>query len=163
GYAVVLIALYLLLVALLRHEFFRDRLVAFAAMSLVVIGGLLIGIVLIEWVWWWSAIGHLAIPPLRPGFVGLTYGNPSAVLVIVFLPPIFQRVTAGGELLRLYYSLEALRMFRVSPIVGLGPGSWAIERPAFTIPGEFDDYVPYAHNLETQTLAELGIVGAAAG
>ncbi|HXI45101.1 MAG TPA: O-antigen ligase family protein [Candidatus Acidoferrales bacterium] len=259
GYAVVLIALYLLLVRLLAHEYFRGRIVAFASMLFVVLVVVYVGLTVIEWVLWWTAVGHLAVPPLRPGFSGLTYGNPSAVLVLVVMlalpflvtfasttrrgiaaavgalvgiglvalisgsragwlamaltallsvgiwalrpdrrawllrtarshlesgrqraflgaiglalvalvivlaPPILQRVTAGGEAVRVNYSVAAIRIFLTSPLVGTGPGTWAFLRPAFTARGEYDDYVPYAHNLETQTLSELGLVGAVGG
>ena len=259
GYAVILIALYLLLVRLLANDYFRGRIVAFAAMLFVVLVVVYVGLTVIEWILWWSAIGHLAVPPLRPGFSGLTYGNPSAVLVLVVMlalpflvtfasptrrgvaavvgalvgiglvalisgsragwlalalttflavgvwavrhdrrawlirfarshlesgrrrailgvvalglvalvvvlaPPILQRVTAGGEAVRVNYSVAAIRIFLTSPLLGTGPGSWAFLRPAFTARGEFDDYVPYAHNLESQTLSELGLLGALCG
>ena len=40
--------------------------------------------VLIGWVAFWTTFG-LAAPPLRPGFAGLTFGNPSAVMTVTVL------------------------------------------------------------------------------
>jgi len=57
----------------------------------------------------------------------------------------------------------ALRLFAESPVVGTGPGTWVVQRISQTQPGEFDDYIPHAHNIYAQTLAELGVVGAVAG
>ena len=48
-------------------------------------------------------------------------------------------------------------------MVGTGPGTWVIQRVAETNASEPNEYIPYAHNLEAQTLAELGLVGVAAG
>ena len=50
-----------------------------------------------------------------------------------------------------------------SPAVGLGPGSWAALRTSFTAAPDPDYYIPHAHNIYLQTLAEFGILGLAAG
>jgi tetratricopeptide (TPR) repeat protein len=259
GYAVVLAALYLWLVRLLANPDLRARLVAFTSMCFIALAGIFVGLIVLAWLDWWSALGHLAVPPLRPGFIGITYGNPSAALTIVALlampalatfagwtrrgvvatmlilatvaivallsgsragwlalalttlivllawlagpsnrvlardfvarhagttprritvavvgigvavlavalaPPILQRVTGGGEEVRLTYQVIALRIFASAPLLGAGPGTWAVVRPEFTQPGELNDYVPYTHNLETQTLSDLGLLGAVAG
>jgi len=259
GYAVVLAVLYLLLVRLMASPFFRARLAALGAMLFVALTILFIGQTVQLWLEWWAVLGHLTAPPLRPGFIRLTYGNPSAALTMVTLlampalatlarpgrwqglitmlilagvavvallsgsragwlalggmvaavvvarlassssrssvlrvarsavrrprrgmlfiaaclaaivlavalgPTIIARVTSGGEASRLTFSAVALRIFVTAPLFGTGPGTWSIDHIAFTRPGETDEYVPYAHNLETQTLAELGILGALAG
>jgi tetratricopeptide (TPR) repeat protein len=54
-------------------------------------------------------------------------------------------------------------MFEEAPVIGTGPGTWVIQRPHYTLPPETDYFIPHAHNLEAQTLAELGLLGAAAG
>jgi O-antigen ligase len=223
-----------------------------------------VGGVVLLWIQWWAIAGELVRPPLRPYFIGLGYGNPSAVLTLVtllaipaatlatrirrqrlalatlvaivvaigvvavlsgsragwlalavafgvvglawlvggdgramvgrvatrgrertvprawvaavvigvggaavaalaFVPSILRRVGAGGEDLRSIFLVTALRLFGESPIVGTGPGTWVTERIAATNAGEIDYYVPHAHDVPAQTLAELGVVGAVAG
>jgi O-antigen ligase len=258
GYAVVLAALYLLLVRLMAHPYFARRLTVIAATYFAVISVAFLALVVAHWVDWWRLIGHLAVPPLRPNFEGLTYFNPSAVLtmvalfavpaavlagghskarvlvaliaivaaavafltgsragwlalaltivvvvvaaaldgdrraavrgavssalrtrrarviafvaaagmavaVLAFAPAILRRVSEGGEDARAQYATSALRMFATSPVVGTGPGTWVIQRLATTEDGEPDVYIPHAHNIEVQTLAEQGVIGAAAG
>jgi O-antigen ligase len=256
AYAVVLAALYLLLVRLFANAFFRERIVTLFEMLFFAIAGLYIASVIGGWIEWWQLAG-LGIPPLRPGFDGLTYGNPSAALTMVVLlavpvlgahggaarqsaivaalvgvviatvavmsgsragwfalgltvvaalitvaavpalrrqaldairstigsqpaviwlpivilliefvvitPALLQRVFGGGESLRLTYAVASIRMFIQSPLVGTGPGTWVIQHPGAIRAGEPEDYVPHAHNVEVQTLAELGIVGTVAG
>jgi Lipid A core - O-antigen ligase and related enzymes len=259
GYAVVLAAMYLLLVQLFAHDFFGRRFVALAAMLFVVS---VIGYgaqVLLGWIHWWSLIGRVDIPPLRPDYGGLTYNNPSAALTMIALlaapvvaafgspsrggiarviavlaavgvvalvsgsrsgwlalgttavvgslvwiasserrgwlrhslgpffegraarwlaiglgatlvglvtllaPSVLRRIFEGGEDLRLSLYVAAVRIFTTSPLLGTGPGSWVILRPAYTQPGEIDFYIPHAHDIYVQTLAELGLLGALAG
>jgi O-antigen ligase len=259
GYSVILAALYLLLVRLLSDPFFRPRIVALCQVLFLTLSATFLGLVVLHWVHWWTVLGHLAIPPLRPEFEGLTYGNPSAVMTIVVMlaipsvalfrlettrsraglviavllvvavtiasgsragwaaiamaiflaalswilnsgrrqrlreaivaalrtrrskvgatvamalaiagaavlaPTLVRRATEAGAEVRISYSIIALRMFSESPIVGTGPGTWVIQRIPYTEPQETDYYIPHAHNLESQTLAEQGLVGAAAG
>jgi tetratricopeptide (TPR) repeat protein/O-antigen ligase len=259
GYAIVLAALYLLLVRLFTNPFFRPRLAVLATMLFVVSTVAFLGQVLLGWIRWWELAGGFTIPPLRPGFPGLTYNNPSAALTMVALlavptvatfgtatrrgigvvvvvvaaigvvalvsgsragwfalgitgvaaplawlavatnralalhvlgnlfrsrasrfaavacvlvamglvialaPSVLRRFQEGGEDVRLAYAVAGLRMFIESPIVGTGPGTWVIQRPQYTLAPETDYYIPHAHNLEAQTLAELGLVGSAAG
>jgi O-antigen ligase len=259
GYAVVLAALYLLLVRLFADPFFRRRIATLASMWFVGVSVAFIASVVGRWIDWWALLGHIAIPPLRPNFEGLSYGNPSAALTMVALlavpplatfgsssrrglaiitaivgtvgfialisgsrsgwfaigltmmivavaslvwpasrrvlrsaavsafggrrgrialavvaiaivlatavlaPIIIRRAGEGGEDLRLEFVVIAMRLFASSPIVGTGPGTWVIQRVAETRSPEADYYIPYAHNLEVQTLAELGILGAIAG
>lgn len=259
GYAIVLAALYYLLVRLFAEPFFRQRLTTLAALLFVGISALFIVIVIAHWVQFWESVGRITIPPLRPDFEGLTYGNPSAVLTLVALlamptatlvsteprrriaawlaialvvgvvalmsasragwlalaltavaasivwlfardrrtairnglttawrqptariglviaavvilaatavltPIVIKRASQGGEDLRAEFALIALRIFGESPIVGTGPGTWVIQRVGETRSPEPDYYIPHAHNLEVQTLAELGVVGGIAG
>ena len=258
GYAIVLAALYLLVVRLLASSFFRRRIVVLATMLFVVSTIAFMGQVVLGWIRWWELAGGFSLPPLRPGFPGLTYNNPSAALTMIVLlavpalatfgaatkrgvgvvllivvaigvvalasgsragwfalgltaviapiawftvaghraqatvfveailrsrwsrvgavvavvaivavaatlaPPVLRRLQEGGEDARLGYTLAGLRMFLESPIVGTGPGTWVIQRPTFTMAPEVDYYIPHAHNLEAQTLAELGLVGTVA-
>jgi tetratricopeptide (TPR) repeat protein len=257
GYAVVLSALYLLLVRLLADKFFQRRVISLFAMLFAVSTALYVGSVFVGWVEWWRLTGALTIPPLRPGFGGLTYGNPSAALTMITLlgvpvvgafggqsrrgrivvvgviaivgivavmsgsragwfalalttfgalvsvvvvsgfrraalaairstvvgrpwlfvalvaalggavigvaPAVLERVFAGGEDLRVSYAVAAIRMFIDARLVGTGLGTWVIQRPGAIAAGEPDYYIPHAHNIEVQTLAELGFIGAIAG
>lgn len=254
AWSILLTALYLLLQRLMASAFFRPRLAGFATVACLVVGSGYLIAVLGHWIEWWGIVGRLAPPPLRPGFEGLVFGNPSAVLtaavllaapaaanlwgagaraafavlivgmtaVVAFLtgsragwlalaiailatgsiwlaaperrralasalrsrsarvaalpvgivavvvavlagPGVFARAAAGGEEGRTAFYLASLRMFESSPVVGTGPGTWAPLRIANTLPTEIDYYIPHAHSLYLQTLAELGIVGVIAG
>jgi putative inorganic carbon (HCO3(-)) transporter len=81
----------------------------------------------------------------------------------VLLPGLLVRAGAGGEGLRLAYAQAALRMFAESPVVGTGPGTWVAQRVAYTDVPANDFYIPHAHNIYVQVLAESGLLGAAAG
>jgi tetratricopeptide (TPR) repeat protein len=98
------------------------------------------------------------------GRIAVTVAVVAIVLAVAVLAPIIiRRAGEGGEDLRLQFAIVALRLFASSPLVGTGPGTWVIQRVAETRSPETDYYVPYAHDLEVQTLAELGIVGVIAG
>ena len=258
GYAVLLAALYLLLVRLLADPFFRARFGALAVSLCGAISFAYLVLVLRHWIDWWALVGRITVPPLRPEFESLTFGNPSAVLtisllflipavahlgtastvrravvaglialvalvalfsgsragwlsiglavalvggawlstaagratlrlmatalndraarvgivaiallgavgVMVLAPALLRRLTEGGVELRTAFVAVALRMFADSPLVGTGPGTWVVQRVRYTVPGETDYYIPHAHDLYAQTLAELGLVGAAVG
>ncbi len=255
AYAVLCTALYLLLVRLLAHQAFRARMGALAVLLCVALGLEYVVVVLARWLSWWAALGHLAAPPLRPGFEGLVYGNPSAVAtmmlllcpaalahmgastrarqvvmglllaltaavvlltesrgawlgvgvglatvlaVLTLLPSsrvtgsrmlsrraqrgaivgvfvvglpvalllgraiVARALDSSGDRLTLF--LAAIRMFESSPVVGSGPGTWVARRIAFTSGTTGSDvYIPHAHDIYLQTLAEFGVVGAIAG
>jgi O-antigen ligase/tetratricopeptide (TPR) repeat protein len=82
---------------------------------------------------------------------------------LVLGPTLAERLVVSGDGGRLMYFATAWRMFESSPLTGLGPGNWAAQRPAFTRADEPDIYVPHAHDIYLQTLAESGILGAVAG
>jgi tetratricopeptide (TPR) repeat protein len=86
-----------------------------------------------------------------------------AVVAVALFPAIATRLAAGGEGVRVAFWAAALRMFQDDPLTGQGPGMWVVERARYTLPTEQDYYIPHAHNLYLQTVAELGIVGAIAG
>lgn len=86
-----------------------------------------------------------------------------AIVAVALLPGIFVRVGAGGEDLRATYFQTASEMFRESPLHGTGPGTWVAQRVAYTPTGAPDFYIPHAHNIVVQTLAEFGLMGIGAG
>jgi O-antigen ligase/tetratricopeptide (TPR) repeat protein len=253
AYAVLLAELYLLLVVLLRRPTLRSHFERLALVMCVVVGALYLAQVLDAWLGWWDAVGRLAVPPLRPGYLGLTIGPiPLATLVlllgsfglatselqgragrtVVFLvlalvaavvvvaasrgawlgaavgigvtfivavaahPGTRQRalrrlrsrwaavaavgavvllVTAGalaamsGRLTltddgyRAGYWEASVRIIATAPMTGAGPGTWQVLRAANTPDTAPDLYIPHAHNLYLQTLAEFGLVGILAG
>lgn len=100
----------------------------------------------------------------RRARITLAVGAVAAILVLVVAMPILaERLAAPGDGGRGAYATIALRQFEASPLVGLGPGTWAPRRMAYTEPGELDYVVPHAHNIYAQTLAESGLLGALAG
>lgn len=85
AWAILLVGLYLFLVRLLSTRFARDRIGGLAAMLALVLGLTYMATVLARWVEWWGLVGHLEIPPLRPLYAGLVFGNPNAVLTMQLL------------------------------------------------------------------------------
>jgi O-antigen ligase len=125
------------------------------AIAIVVVGGLWLlaparRASLVELI---RSAGRIAIVPMIVGTLALVLVTPGIIL----------RATAGGEGLRTTYWAAALRMFESSPLVGTGPGTWVPQRVAYTLAGEPDYYIPHAHNLYVQTLAEFGLTGLVAG
>ena len=255
AYAILLVGAYLLLQRLFVHPFFGPRLGALAVLLGFALCFVYVLRVFSHWLDFWALVGHLTVPPLRPGFEGLAYGHPgtfatvvvllwlasvahlglgtgrarlvvgalgmlvafvvivsgargawlgiaAAVLVggavwllaaerrravadlardrrvrvgagiaavalvavaIVLLPAIARRLFAPAADVREGFFSSAIRMFQDDPLTGQGPGMWVVERARYTLPTEQDYYIPHAHNLYLQTIAELGIVGALAG
>jgi O-antigen ligase/Tfp pilus assembly protein PilF len=81
----------------------------------------------------------------------------------VAAPGILFRSGSGGEALRGSYWDAALRMFGESPISGTGPGTWVAQRILYTPEGSTDYYIPHAHNIFVQAIAEFGLLGVVAG
>jgi tetratricopeptide (TPR) repeat protein len=81
----------------------------------------------------------------------------------VAAPGILFRSGSGGEALRGSYWDAAFRMFGESPISGTGPGTWVAQRILYTPEGSIDYYIPHAHNIFVQALAEFGLLGVVAG
>jgi tetratricopeptide (TPR) repeat protein len=77
-------------------------------------------------------------------------------------PSILERLLQpAGE--RITFILVSIRMFVEHPLSGVGPGMWVVDRIRYTEPPEPNYYVPHAHNVVAQSLAELGVVGVVAG
>lgn len=87
----------------------------------------------------------------------------ASLLALAVAPGLLARAGAGGEALRGTFYQASLRMFESSPLVGTGPGTWAPLRVTYTLAGETDYYIPHAHSLYFQTLAEFGLIGVVAG
>jgi O-antigen ligase len=248
-----LVEVYLLLVALMRLPQIRLHFQRLALVLCVLVGVLYLVQVFFAWQTWWSLVGHLAIPPLRPGYIGLTLSpNPIATLVLTFgsfglaaavlgritgpltmvtvgllvavvtlitgsrgawlgaglgvlavgatafalqadvrerarqllrsrlaiagLAMAIALVAVGGLLAALSgrltlvdpgyragFTRASLQMFDSSPLTGVGPGVWPTLRAANTLPTDPDLYIPHAHSVYFQTLAEFGLLGILAG
>jgi O-antigen ligase len=85
AYSLLLTCLYLLLVRLWAHRFFQPRLGTLAVGLTFLVCALYIAVVASHWVDFWSLVGAVVTPPLRPFFDGLTLGNPSAVMTLALL------------------------------------------------------------------------------
>lgn len=85
AYAVLLAALYLLLVQILARDFFRGRFVALCGTLFIATAAAYLVLNASHWVHWLQVLGRITIPPLRPEFESLTLGNPSTVLTLVAL------------------------------------------------------------------------------
>jgi O-antigen ligase/tetratricopeptide (TPR) repeat protein len=253
GYAVLLAELYLLLVVLMRRPRLRAHFARLALVLCVIVCVLYLLQVFLAWREWWGLIGRLAVPPLRPAYLGLTLGspNPLAALVLVLMGFVLATIDVRGRAARVAAALlgllvaavvlltasrgawlataaavvvtvgaaitairgassraadlvrsragvtggvvfalllvgagglaaqsgrltlddagrdafaaASLRMFQSSPLTGMGPGTWQVLRESNTVPGQYDAYVPHAHSVYWQALAEFGLLGVVAG
>lgn len=59
---------------------------------------------------------------------------------------------------RLAHWIAALRMWEISPWLGVGPGNYAAVYPSVRLPG-WEEPLGHAHNIYLNVLAETGIVG----
>ena len=84
-WAVLLVALYLLLVRVLAVPSMREQMGGWAALLGFVVGIQYLAIVVAAWLDWWGLIGHLAVPMLRPAYAGLTFGGPTIVAPVMVL------------------------------------------------------------------------------
>ena len=85
AWAVLLTALYLLLVRILAMPYTRLRVGGLAAMLALVLGTAYVVMAMMLWIEWWGLVGELRIPPLRPMYLSMPWGGPSAVLTVQVL------------------------------------------------------------------------------
>jgi O-antigen ligase/tetratricopeptide (TPR) repeat protein len=85
AWAVLLTALYLLLARIMALPYARARIGSLAAMLALVLGGAYVVMAFVLWVEWWGLIGELRIPPLRPMYLAMPWGGPSAVITVQIL------------------------------------------------------------------------------
>ena len=254
GYAVLLMLVYLLLVTLMRRPAIRAHFERLALLLCILVAGLYVLQVSIGWIDWWGLVGHVTIPPLRPGYAGLTLGSPNPVATLVLLLGAFALATTelhgragrglgtilialvavvtfisgsrgawlggliavtvavavtaalrpalrvratrlarsrwgltalavGGPVVasavafaaisgrltvedggyRAGFARASLQMFDSAPLTGVGPGMWGVLRAQTSLATDVDLYIPHAHNIYLQTLAEFGIAGVIAG
>lgn len=85
------------------------------------------------------------------------------VAAVALFPALRDRLLANTLTSRLSFYLAALRIFAAAPLLGSGPGTWVARRVAFTDASGVDLYIPHAHDIYLQTLAEFGLLGVLAG
>ena len=85
AYAILLTALYLLLVRIMARPYARARIGGAMAAITLVLGGAYIVWSLQLWMEWWGLLGELQLPPFRPAQLGMTWGSPSVVMSVLVL------------------------------------------------------------------------------
>jgi O-antigen ligase len=70
---------FLFLTRLLTERWYRRRFEALLLVGVITIAAAYIVQVVLDWIAWWSLVGRLALPPLRPGFDALIFGTPNLV------------------------------------------------------------------------------------
>ena len=124
AYALLLTCLYLLLVRLWVDHFFQRRLPALAVGLTLLICVLYIAVVANHWAGFWSLVGAVVTPPLRPWFEGLTLGNPSAVMTVavLFLSPAVAHLGLGSAARRIAVGLLIALVLLVTLLSGSRAG-----------------------------------------
>lgn len=84
-YVLILSALYTLLVALLGDRVIRPRLLLALPGICTILVIAYLTLVAIDWQRFWSVLGRLDIPPLRPNDQALAYSNPSVAMAVAIL------------------------------------------------------------------------------
>jgi O-antigen ligase/tetratricopeptide (TPR) repeat protein len=85
AYAVILAALYLLLVRILADPFLRGRMGSAAVVLCAALSLAFVWLTVSHWLGMWALVGRVTVPPLRPAFESLNFGNPAAVMTITVL------------------------------------------------------------------------------
>ena len=91
--AILLTALYLLLVRIMALPYARVRIGGLMAALALVLGLAYVGWTVVLWVEWWGLVGELRLPPFRPAQLGLTWGSASVLLTVQVL---MTAAAAGG-------------------------------------------------------------------
>lgn len=178
GLAAVLLLLLLAAMSHLGVDTPTRRLVAFTHAALTLIAIFLTGsrsawvalaftLVLIGALWLLNAERRALIWNVARarGFRTATLGISIATLIaaVVFSRAVAGRIGEPAGDTRTAFAHASLAMFESDPATGVGPGMWVVDRIRYTQAPDVDYYIPHAHNLVLQTVAELGLVGVAAG
>lgn len=97
AYAALLIGGYLFLQRLFAHPFFGPRLGALSVMVALITSLGYIAAVVMDWVYFWSQLGRLSVPMLRPYGEGIWWGNPGPLAAAIALLTIAAAVHLGLE------------------------------------------------------------------
>ena len=87
--AAVSLSAYLLIHRMATHPWYRPRLAMLIVLMALAVGIWYLAEVFATWLEWWRTVGHLALPPARPAWAGLTLGSPNlvATLTLLLTPP----------------------------------------------------------------------------
>lgn len=123
AWAFLLVAIYLLLVRIMRTEFVRLRIGGLALVIGLVIGLAYLGSVLLMWLDWWDLLGRFAMPPLRPNMAGMPFGGPSVVATVMVLITVLAGVGLGTASRARVASLALLVVIAVAIVIVTGSRS----------------------------------------
>ncbi len=107
-----------------------------------------------------EAVRRLARTRLALSVVAV--GVPIVVLGVAYAA-LSGRLTLDDSGYRAGFTRASIAMFESSPLTGVGPAIWATLRAANSLPTDPDLYIPHAHSIYFQTLAEYGLAGIVAG
>ncbi len=97
AYGVLLAGLYLLLRGILADADLRPRLGAAIVILAFGVNVAYLAVVVGDWLTWWQVLGRLAVPPLRPFYEGLTYGNPGLVAAMAVMASVSATAQLGWD------------------------------------------------------------------
>ncbi len=163
AYAVLLLTLYLILVRLLADAGFRPRLLALTGLLCGTIALLYLAIVLRLWIDWWGVVGHITTPPLRPGYEGLSYANPSAVaaIVVLFLAPTIAWFARRGRSALIGMAV-LVGLVGITVVVTGSRGAWLALGLAITVTGGLGLVRPQTRRIVRDRLGRTPRLGVAA-
>ncbi len=157
----------------------RKRAPRLAAMILVLLVAAVVLLTASRGAWLGAAVGFIvtgaAAITLIPGARGRAAHLVRSRIGLTLLGALFLFLAGAGVLVarsgrlslddagRDAFTAASLRMFLSSPLTGMGPGTWQVLRESHTVPGQWDAYVPHAHSIYWQALAEFGLIGVVAG
>ncbi len=125
GYAVLLAQLYLFVVVLMRRPYLRTHFARLALVLCAIVCLFYLQQVLGAWREWWGLIGRLAVPPLRPAYLGFNLGspNPLAALVLLLLGFVLATIDLRGGAARLAATILVLLVAAVV-LLTASRGAW---------------------------------------
>ncbi len=125
AYGVLLAGLYLLLRAVLTGTQLRNRLGAAMVILAFAIDVAYLLAVGSWWRDWWQVLGRLSLPPLRPFYEGLTYGNPGLVAALAVLTALSATAHLGLGSSRSRIAVGILWVLTVAVVIASGTrGAW---------------------------------------
>jgi O-antigen ligase len=120
AWAILLVALYLLLARILALPMARARIGGVAALLGFVVGIAYLAVAISGWLEWWGLLGRLTAPMLRPAYAGLPFGGPTVVTSVVILLTASAFAGLGFDTRARRVGLGALSLLTLSVVVLTG-------------------------------------------